>query len=90
MSIHCDDIFNVSNRLHILELKVDNLQQAFLKNDVGGMDFDGHRRYHEERIAQAGKLDEYKHEATKKIIGVVLGLAITAAGGAVIKLISGV
>jgi len=51
-----------------------HIEKAFIKNDLGEPDYDGHRKQHL-AIADAEKiLQSYKNEATKKVIGWVVAL----------------
>ena len=74
-------------RLTSIDAQLNRLHTAFLLNDLGAPDYDGHRRDHAERIRQAAKLEDYKRTATKKIISVVLGVILTAAGTGLVRLI---
>lgn len=49
--------------------------KAFVVNDLGEPDFDGHRKSHAQMIEAEKVLHGYKLEATKKVVGwVVAGL----------------
>lgn len=49
--------------------------KAFVVNDLGEPDFDGHRKAHAQMIEAEKVLHGYKLEATKKVVGwIVAGL----------------
>ena len=45
---------------------------AFITNDLGKPDYDGHRRDHKKLAANEIIMDGYKSEATKKILGLLV------------------
>lgn len=63
------------------------LKTAFLRNDLGAEDYDGHRRDHGDRVKSAAVMEEYKQTITKKIINVVLGVALTALGTGIVQML---
>lgn len=60
---------------------------AFLKNDLDEPDFDGHRRSHTKLIVADKLITEYKTDATKKVIAVIVIFAMgLLASGMITKL----
>lgn len=55
-------------RVAKLERSVEQYSTAFVKNDLGQPDLDGHRRAHSELVKAAETMDEYKAEGAKNII----------------------
>lgn len=84
-----DDDFKktTSARLGVIEGQLQQLHTAFVRNDLGAPDHDGHRRDHVARIKQAEEFEGYKQAATKKIISVLLGVLLTAAGTGIVHLV---
>ena len=54
------------------------IEKAFVKNDLGEPDFDGHRRAHLQLIEADKIMNGYKNEATKKVIGWVVAILLGA------------
>lgn len=50
--------------------------KAFVLNELGEPDFDGHRKAHNHMIEAEKVLKGYKLEATKKVIGWVIALLL--------------
>jgi len=63
--------------------KQSDYSKAFVKNDLGAEDFDGHRLYHHRSIKNAEQMDSYKSGMTKTIID-------WAVKGALMLLVAGV
>ncbi len=63
--------------------------KAFVLNDIGEPDFDGHRKAHTHMIESEKILKEYKTEATKKVIGWVVAVLLGAVGSSVIAWVQG-
>lgn len=76
----CDSLVSLTARVSSCERRLVRLEESMPRNDLNLADYDGHRRYHANKTASASKLDEYKHEATKKIIIGALGLVLTTIG----------
>jgi hypothetical protein len=63
-------------RIGFLEGKMEKLERAFLKDDLGTPDIDGHRAAHADMRESAKMVKEYKVGMTKdllKMTGAVLG-----------------
>ena len=65
------------------------IEKAFVKNDLGEPDFDGHRRAHLQLIEAEKVMSSYKHEATKKFIGWFVTVLLGAVSGGVIVFLQG-
>lgn len=66
-------ITTLNDRLNVLEHRYNNFRTAFVQNDLGTPDFDGHRRAHLAQIKQAEVMDGLKQEGTKGILKGILG-----------------
>lgn len=76
---------------HLLVIMKDDLEEvkrqqkdhasAFLKNDLGGPDFDGHRKHHGKMVKSEEVLASYKVGATKNLVYAIIsfigGLIVT-------------
>ena len=51
------------------EARITALERAFVQDDLGNPDIEGHRKAHLASIEASKVVDSYKSEATKKIIG---------------------
>lgn len=66
------DVLALNTRLQKLEHSHGRMQEAFVKNDIGLSDYDGHRTAHKTMIDQAAVMDGYKRDATKTALGWIL------------------
>ena len=66
------DIIALNNRVQTLEHSCARMREAFVSNDLGLPDYDGHRSAHKSMIDQAKVVDGYKADATKEFIKWVL------------------
>ena len=62
----------ISERLARVERKCDEMATAFVRDDLGGPDFAGHRAAHLEQKIAAERMGELKQSGAKKIIDTVL------------------
>ena len=62
----------ISERLARIERRCDEMGTAFVRDDLGGPDFAGHRVAHLELKAAAARMGELKQSGAKKIIDTVL------------------
>ena len=62
---------------------------AFLVNDLGTPDYEGHRQAHRAMVKAAAALEGYKTDATKKVIGAVLGVVGTLLALGVVSWLQG-
>ena len=80
MSQFCsEDVKKLNQRLAAIELDVSNIKTAFLKNDLGTPDYDGHRVKHKKDDQDDNTLKQYKHKFTEKLlmaVASVTGLAL--------------
>ena len=67
-------------RLDEFEAKGGLIDRAFVKDDLGTPDFEGHRRAHANLIEADKLLQSYKNEATKKVIGWIVAVLLGALG----------
>lgn len=66
----------IEKRLDSIEHRLDAMSAAFVVNDLGKPDYDGHRKAHLDMLKTAAQMDAYMSEGAKKVIGaVVLALA---------------
>ena len=75
-----DDFHGLNLRVASIERDIEQIKTAFPRDDVGAVNYHGHRSYHSERIASSKLLDEYKQGVTKKIVFGVIGLVFTVLG----------
>ena len=75
------DIQQLNTRMAAVESDVAQLKTAFIHNDLGREDYDGHRKDHYQRSKaaedEAQTMRELKAGATKKILLGLLGAAMT-------------
>jgi hypothetical protein len=62
----------------------EKMSKAFVLNELGEPDFDGHRRRELKAIEAEAVLQGYKTEATKKIIGWVTAILLGALSSGVV------
>ena len=77
-----EDLLALHNDVQTLTHSHNRMKEAFVKNDLGLPDYDGHRSNEKARIEEAKVLDGYKQTATKKFLEwlVVGAVAIFGAG----------
>lgn len=75
------DIGGLNDRVSELEHKTARAAEAFVKNDLGVPDYDGHRKAHLDSMEQAKVVAGYKRNMTQRIldwglagVGVLLGV----------------
>ena len=75
------DIAGLNDRVSMLEHKAVRSAEAFVKNDLGVPDYDGHRKSHLDSIEQEKVMTGYKRTMTQRLlewclagIGVLLGV----------------
>lgn len=69
---NCDTALDLKQRLASVERKQGEMTNAFLLNDLGLPDFDGHRKDHLAIRKASEVMSRYKIGATEKIIGVII------------------
>lgn len=74
------DLISIHNRVQALEHSCNRMREAFVSNDLNLPDYDGHRAAHKTMIEQSQVVDEYKKDATKKIIDWIIGAAMALIG----------
>lgn len=62
------DAQEIKNRVISIEYKQDMAASAFIKNDLGLPDYDGHRKDHLAIKKSEETLDKYKFEFTKSLL----------------------
>ena len=72
----CEEMHNAlaktNERVAALERQIEAMRAAFVRDDLGGPDFAGHRAAHLEQKIAAEHLGELKQSGAKKIIDMVL------------------
>lgn len=72
----CEEMYatleKISERVARLERRCDEMATAFVRDDLGGPDFAGHRAAHLEQKIAAERMGELKQSGAKKIIDTVL------------------
>ena len=71
-------------RLFEFDARVAAIERAFVKDDLGTPDLEGHRKAHRELIEAGKVMDGYKNEATKKLIGWALAIILGAMSSGVV------
>lgn len=62
-------LINIDNNLKVVDT-------AFIKNDLGNVDYDGHRKDHLHIEKSKKIMDNYKYDTAKMIIAVIVAFAI--------------
>ena len=62
------EVQNLNTRLSDLEHKCARMREAFVKNDVGVEDYDGHRKDHSTRIEEDKVVGNYKRTITQNAL----------------------
>lgn len=72
----------IKDRVISIELKQDSINSAFLRNDLGSVDYDGHRKDHLSIKRSEDTMDKYKFEVAKTILkwGIAALIALLASG----------
>ena len=72
----CEEMYNAlaktNERVARLERECEAMRAAFIRDDLGGPDFAGHRAAHLEQKAATARMGELKQSGAKKIIDMVL------------------
>lgn len=66
------DPVELSERISRLERLAEHNATAFVKNDLGQPDLDGHRRAHLQLLKAAQAMDDLKAEGAKKVVQLVI------------------
>ena len=70
------EVQNLSARVVDLEQRCARMREAFVKNDLGAEDYDGHRRAHAKQIDEDKIVSGYKRGVTQNAIwAAIAGLA---------------
>ena len=75
-----DDMQQLNARVARVEGDVERIKTAFVLNDRGVEDYDGHRKEHVANVQEEKAMSELKIGATKKIVMGLIGLVITLIG----------
>lgn len=75
-----DDMQQLNARVARVEGDVERIKTAFVLNDRGAEDYDGHRKEHAAHAGEEKAMADLKIGATKKIVIGLIGLAITLIG----------
>lgn len=67
-------------KLHLLHQRLERLESALPRTDIGTLDVDGHREYHTEKLRSAQQMREYQEGVTKRLLLGGVSLALTALG----------
>lgn len=65
-------LVKTNERVTLLEHKCESMATAFIRDDLGGPDYSGHRAAHIEQKDASKKIADLKHSGTKKIIDLIL------------------
>ena len=75
-----DDMQQLNARVARVEGDVERIKTAFVLNDRGAEDYDGHRLFHRARTDEAKAMQDFKFDATKKILLGVVGIVMALIG----------
>lgn len=73
---HCTTAADMRSRIAAVERELTSIKAAFILNDLGLPDYDGHRHDHRARIEAAKVMASYKITATHKIIAAVVAVFV--------------
>jgi hypothetical protein len=74
----------IDERTREIEKTIKELSTAYIKNDLGAPDYDGHRKSHIQMDKQADIMDNYKKSVTETVMTwVVTGLLILITSAAI-------
>lgn len=62
------DVDDINTRVQTLEHSCSRIREAFVKNDLGNPDYDGHRVAHATAIDKAKVVQGYQRDMTKKVL----------------------
>ena len=62
------DVEAMEARVQALEIGTARMREAFIKNDLGVPDYDGHRVAHYNAVEQSKVVAGYKHDMTKRVL----------------------
>jgi hypothetical protein len=78
-------LLEIRDRLdHVERLQAEHAS-AFPTNDLAKPDFDGHRRAHKTMIRDALLVEDYKTDATKKVLSWLAIGAVSVLGGSMVN-----
>ena len=66
------DLLGLNDRTQTLEHSCSRMREAFVKNDLGNPDYDGHRVAHASAIDKAKVVSGYQRDMTKKVLEWIL------------------
>lgn len=69
-------LIEIRDRVARIESRAAAVDTAFVVDDLGRPDYDGHRASHRRMIKDAEAVDNYKMDATKKVIGIAIGFVV--------------
>lgn len=69
-------LIEIRDRVARIESRAAAVDTAFVVDDLGRPDYDGHRASHRRMIKDAEAVDQYKMDATKKVIGIAIGVVV--------------
>lgn len=68
----CEDMKVINTRLESVEHSHNRMKEAFVKNDLGLPDYDGHRVSHANSIEKAKVVQGYQRDMTKRTLEWIL------------------
>lgn len=76
------DVLSLNGRVDALEHSCSRMREAFVKNDLGNPDYDGHRVAHATAIEKAKVVQGYQRDTTKKALEwLLVGVAVLLGQG---------
>lgn len=76
----CFDAIQLDRRLERVERDVADIKSAFPRDELGLVNYSGHRQHHAEKETESVVLKDFKRSATKNILLGAISLAFTILG----------
>lgn len=76
----CFDPIQLDRRLERVERDVADIKSAFPRDELGLVNYSGHRQHHTEKETESVALKDFKRSATKNILLGAISLAFTILG----------
>ena len=79
------ELQGLNDRLSTLEHRAARSTEAFVTNDLGVPDYDGHRRAHSDMIEKEKVVTSYQRDITKKVLEWLTVGAVALMGGSALE-----
>lgn len=71
-----DSLQRIEGELRDMRHGMGTIRTAFVRNDLGQPDYEGHRQAHLGMIKRAEEIDKIKSASTLKVVGIVVGAVV--------------